>query len=360
MKILQISYSLASGGAERFVVDLCNRLSLRDDDEVVLATICDENNPSNIHYLSDISHNVRFINLHCSSGLSIKSIWRLFKVIIKEKPDIVHAHCNLVMLYVPAFLYKKATYVHTLHNLAEKCLVNIKLKLVNKYLYKKVVKPVTISNICHISFSKLYGINTDVLITNGREPIKPILDGVSDLVLNSNWPVFIHVARCSPQKNQKRLFYAFDKLYNEGVKFELICIGSNYDIYKKIYFNHPQIHILGERSNIPDYMVLADYFVLSSDYEGLPLSLLEAMSMGITPICTPAGGIVDVIEDGKNGYITKGFTEIEYYEKIKSVIMTDNKISSTLIKQDFDNKYSMEICASNYYQLYRSLYNNKI
>ena len=73
-------------------------------------------------------------------------------------------------------------------------------------------------------------------------------------------------------------------------------------------------------------MSLADYFVLSSDFEGLPLTLIEAMSMGITPICTPAGGVVDVIKDGKT-YPSICITK-EFYPRIFKTRVINKKFGT--------------------------------
>lgn len=355
MKILQLTYSLSSGGSERFVVDLCNRLVKNDLNEVVLVTVLDDSNLFWMHYRQDLSKQVRFISLHCRKGVSFKSIWRVYRIISKEKADIVHAHCNLIMLYIPAILCRNSKFVHTLHNIARYCLGAIYRRPINRWLYNKKVQPVTISGECDKSFVDLYRLNTSVCITNGREPLLVNPSFKPEVVLNQDYPVFIHVARCSPQKNQPRLFRAFDRLYNEGVKFELMCLGHGYDEYAEYYRRHPQIHIIGERNNVGDYMSLADYFVLSSDFEGLPLTLIEAMSMGITPICTPAGGVVDVIKDGKNGYMTNGFDDDEFYQKIKSVIETKGVISSDVIHRDYIENYSMQTCAEKYYLVYRQM-----
>lgn len=352
MKILQLTYSLASGGAERFVVDLCNRLAKSTENEIVLVTVLDDNNPSWMHYRQDLSKNVRFISLHCRRGLSIKSIWRVYRIIAIENADIVHAHCNLIMLYLAVVFFKRSKYIHTLHNLAEYCLSSSCLKPINKWLYTEKVKPVTISNECERSFLKLYGVDTSVCITNGREPLTFNRSFVPDVKINIRYPVFIHVARCAPQKNQARLFKAFERLYADGVKFELMCVGQGYGKYAKYYKGHPQIHIIGERSNIGDYMNLADYFVLSSDFEGLPLTLLEAMSMGVTPISTPAGGVADVIKDGANGYITKGFDDEEFYQKIKMIIKTKGKLPPDVICRDYAENYSMQACVKKYCAVY--------
>lgn len=354
MKILQLIFALSSGGAERFVVDLSNRLAQNKDDEVVLVTIMDDLNPLWTYYKRDLSSNVRFINLHCHRGLSLKSIVRIFKVIKREKADIVHAHCNLIMLYLPAFLLRSCGYVHTLHNLAEYCLPWRCLRGVNRWLYKNRVQAITISHECDKSFKKLYALDTSICIINGREPIK--IDGSSKIKLNRNYPVFIHVARCATQKNQTRLFKTFERLSSDGFEYELLCLGRDYGEYMERYKNHPQIHVLGEKMNVGDYMENADYFILSSDYEGLPLTLLEAMSIGLTPISTPAGGVVDVIRDGENGYITSSFDDDEFYYKVKDIIVNRRKISPDSIRREFDLLYSMELCTKKYHTVYQRIH----
>ena len=147
-------------------------------------------------------------------------------------------------------------------------------------------------------------------------------------------------------------YYRLFHVVPDGVKFELMCVGQGYGKYAKYYKGHPQIHIIGERSNIGDYMNLADYFVLSSDFEGLPLTLLEAMSMGVTPISTPAGGVADVIKDGANGYITKGFDDEEFYQKIKMIIKTKGKLPPDVICRDYAENYSMQACVKKYCAVY--------
>ena len=63
------------------------------------------------------------------------------------------------------------------------------------------------------------------------------------------------------------------------------------------------VYFLGNRTDIPDLLTLADVFVLPSVWEGLPIALLEAMSAGLPVIATRVEGVEYVIEDGKNGYL---------------------------------------------------------
>lgn len=359
IKIVQMSWSLSSGGAERFVVDLCNRLACNSQLEIVLLTLADDKIPGNSHYLNKVSEKVRYLNLGCNSGTSLISHLKLLKLIHTEKPDIVHGHCGIQWLYLPSLVFKNISFFYTLHNLAEVCLWHKSLKPVDRWFYTHKIQPITISKTCQRSYESLFGLQNAACITNGREPMVASKNRPTDVSFLAvvDTPIFIHVARCHKQKNQERLFSVFDKLQKEGMKFHLLVIGSGFEKqWMPPYENNTQIHILGERKNVADYMALADFFVLTSDFEGLPLTLLEAMSMGLIPICTPAGGIVDVIQDGVNGFLTNKFDTDEFIAKVKEAVVKSHRISRDIIKDDYRKNYSMEVCANKYYSLYLNKY----
>jgi len=63
------------------------------------------------------------------------------------------------------------------------------------------------------------------------------------------------------------------------------------------------VHLLGVRRDVPEILNALDVFVLSSDTEGLPLVVLEAMATGLPVVSTSAGGIPTVLEEGKTGFL---------------------------------------------------------
>lgn len=361
MKIIQLSYSLAAGGAERFIVDLCNTLSEQSNDEIILAITNDDKNTKFTHYIKDISPNVKFFSLGCKSGYTIKSFWRIFQLIRKEKPDIVHAHCSVLLIYLPSLFFHKIKFYHTLHSLAHVCIINKKLKWLYRFFYKSRIQAVTISTSCYQSFVDLYHLSNVIKINNGRIPIQQTDDKenvkkeIEAFKKKKETPVFIHVARCNPLKNQQRLFTIFEKLQQDHFDFLLLCIGRGYEKnYSPKYIDNKQIKILGEKKNVGDYLAVSDYFILSSNYEGLPLSLLEAMSMGVIPISTPAGGVKDVIIDGENGYLCDEISDDSLYKKVKQILTHKETINRNSIIKNYHDNYSMDICANKYHLLYRN------
>ena len=360
MKILHLSYSLASGGAERFVVDLCNELAKSSENKVTLVTLVDDNLPGNAHYLPELNDTVEYVCLKAKSGLSLKAIWRLFSFIIERKPDVVHAHCAALLLFLPSIIYRKCKYIHTLHNIAQKNIPFAWMRGIYRCFYRSLVQPVTISGACDTSYIQYYGLTNSICIYNGRSPIVPSLlanivkEEVESYNNGNECPVFIHVARYGEAKNQQLLINVFEKLADEGKRFLLLILGNRHEhapYYNKI--RSSQIRILGEKYNVGDYLICSDYFVLSSLWEGLPISLLEAMSVGCVPVCTPAGGVADVVKHGTNGFLPPDFSEDSFYRLLNSCLLSHSKEAlSVAARKDYADAFSMESCAKRYYDVY--------
>lgn len=366
MKILQIAYDLRSGGAERFVVDLSNELAKDSSNEVYLMATNDDSVPGRDHYRKCISDRVKYFSAGAKSGFTIKSILLIYKYIKEINPDIVHIHTHLIPLYLQTFFIRKYLYLHTIHNVAEKEISITSFRPLQRFLYKKFVQAVTISGICHNSYKDFYNLDNDILITNGRSPIqttellKMVESEIESYKKASDTKVFVHIARYNKQKNQELLINTFMRLKEEGENFLLLIIGDGYQESPIMaYAKEEEIKILGAKKNVGDYLACSDYFILSSKWEGLPLSLLEAMSMGCIPISTPAGGVANIIKDGINGYISPSFEEEDFYKMVKGVLTKEETISAETIKEEYRKKYTMEICAEKYYTLYQQMLSKK-
>ena len=297
------------------------------------------------------------------SGLGYSSLWSVYRLIKKERPNIVHLHANIMLLLLPVLFCRKVNYVHTIHTLVTRQYPGGLIKRIANWLYKsgKVI-PVTISQECHKSYKECFDRQEDILITNGRETLKTsekffvVKKELEEIGVRTNIPTFLHVARHHPVKNHDRMFKTFQRLSDEGTDYQLIVIGDHYDAYEDRFKNHKQIHLIGARTNIGDYMSFADFFVLTSDKEGLPLSLLEAMSMGVIPVCTPAGGIKDVLRNGENGFMAENVSDEAFYQTVKQALANNFKVSRNAIVQEYKEKYSMEVCAEHYMDIYKRTY----
>ena len=219
--------------------------------------------------------------------------------------------------------------------------------------------PVTISEVSQKSFEDLYHCQSH-LIFNGiaKSQIDSTLNNVIDgLRKTKNTKIFIHAGRISEPKNQLVLCKVFNQLITKGNDVVLVIAGSPEEkaIYESIkpYFSERIIY-LGERNDIADLMSHADAFCLPSLWEGLPVTLLEALSVGCIPICSPVGGIVNVIESGKNGLLSKDSSESEYFKTVNRFLnMTDEeRVSMKEEALKSFAKYDIKNCANQYLKVY--------
>ena len=114
--------------------------------------------------------------------------------------------------------------------------------------------------------------------------------------------------------------------------------------------------MLGYKDNPTDYLSCADAFCLSSFHEGMPISLIESIQQGIIPICTPAGGVKDIITPSI-GFISDDFSTLSYIASLKAFLKLDDLARSEMsqkAKIRYENYYTMKITASKYYQLYEN------
>lgn len=363
MRIAEFILTLKSGGAERFTVDLANEMA-RAGHEVVLCVLCDIDSRDELSFfLPEVSDKVEIKKFGFRPDVSLREMREVKRFLDDWRPDAVHSNLVHPFYLLPGILGRRYLTVETLHNLAEKCLPG----RMHYYFYKPLYRlgkfvPVTISEECEKSFQALYGGPRVKVITNGRTPLSPgpafdsVRNEVARLKTNASTPVFCHVARCTPQKNQRLLIDSFNRLDALGRDFCLLVIGRDYDKGEGVALQKDacsKIHFLGEKLNIGDYMLASDAFVLSSAYEGLPITLLEAMSGGLVPVCTPVGGIPDVVTDGETAILAADLTVAGFTSALVRYLESD--IDRDKIKGLFQESYSMERCAKEYISYFRTL-----
>ena len=368
MKILQIIPSLASGGAERLVTDLCNEMC-RQGAEVHLCIVQNPGERDFGFYLPALSDKVHFHSLNQPKGFGWKNIGQLNLLIKQLKPDVIHAHLGaLLYLYFLKLLRGKYTFYYTIHNLAEKSDPNLLLRAINIFYFGlKLIRAITISEKCDISYRKFYGLKNASCIPNGREKLYPtdqytsVSKEINSYKQSESDLVFIHVARYYPQKNQEMLVKVFNRLIDEGHAIVLLIIGDwsfCSEARELAATVKPRIHVLGTRTNVADYLLLSDAFCLTSLYEGLPISLIEAISCGCTPLCTPAGGIPDIIKHGETGFLSADFTYESYFSMIREYINHGKDlISRAKLIETYEDNFSIEITARRHLNLFSDTIN---
>ena len=352
---------MQSGGIESMVCSLANEMAKKEQ-----VTVCSIREPKD----SDIFWNrldlsVSKTTLHKKTRLTIFDLVRVYQFIKKGHYDIVNMH-GFFYYYALAvlILHSSVKFIYTVHSDASKenQVLDKYLVILKRFLFRyRWMHPVTISKASDDSFYNLYNCHGNVIYNGIPSPhiIKRSESPIHGIMITDQTLVLFHAGRIDKVKNQHMLCSCVNRLINEGFDIALVIAGKRQyeDAYQMIepYFSRRIVYI-GEHDDIPQLMSESDAMCLSSIYEGMPVTLLEAIATGCVPICTPVGGIVNVIQDGINGILSTSCNESDYYDAIKRFVQLDtdsrHKLSNKA-KDSFKN-YTIESTAKDYLKLYAS------
>ncbi|HWQ73954.1 MAG TPA: glycosyltransferase family 4 protein, partial [Syntrophomonas sp.] len=127
-------------------------------------------------------------------------------------------------------------------------------------------------------------------------------------------PIIAFVARLAEPKVPEFAIRVSDKLLSAGYHHELMIIGDGPKMEEcrsliRSLGIEEYVSLLGKRRNVIELLSEADIFCLFSRWEGLPISVLEAMLCELPVVASDVGGIPELIEHGKTGYLVTGLNE---------------------------------------------------
>lgn len=356
IKVFHIVPNLAVGGGEKLAVDICTFL----DKEVYTCKIISLYKSQNTIYEQIArENNIDIIFLNKKIGVDLKIIVQLIKLLKKENPDILHTHLYVMSYVLPASIFCNIrSVVHTVHSVANKELRK-SVRIIMHIAYKVFgVIPVAISNHIKQTVYDEYGIE--------KEKIRCIYNGVDTLkfqrkkqIENTNILEFVHIGRFNTVKNHKLLIESFALALNEINNIKLKLVGDG-ELRKEIEELVESLKIKdkvtfrGIRKEIPNELKDADIFILTSNWEGIPLSIIEAMASGLSIISTKAGGVADIIEDNKTGLLVNIGDKVGLSKAIIR-ISKDEKLRQKMAKEALKEaeKYDIRIKVKEYEELYK-------
>lgn len=145
-------------------------------------------------------------------------------------------------------------------------------------------------------------------------------------------PSFISVGTVFPQKGFDRLLKVHKKLLDEGLMHQLLIVGDGYDFenIKKLKSDlklDNTATMLGFTDNPYPYFKKADFYILSSRYEGFPTVLFEAMTLKKNIIATDVSGVREMLNDGEFGLITEN-SENGIYNGMKQALINPESFTT--------------------------------
>lgn len=303
-KILQIIPSLEIAGAEIMVENLTYSLISKGYDVSIVSLY---NSKSAITNRLEES-NIKIYYLEKNNGLDLSIFLRIYNVFSIEKPDIIHTHLYTLKYAIPgAVMLKIPKHIHTFHSVADKEASTNERKI-NKIFYKFFnVVPVAISPKIKQTILNEYNIseNEVPMIYNGINLSNCIEKDSYQLSKPIN---ITHIGRFSKEKNHSDIIKAFKIIHDNEPNTILKLIGTGElkeDIMKQTeeLSLTDEVEFLGVQSNVYGYLNETDIFILPSLWEGMPMTLIEAMGTGLPIVASKVGGIVDMIKNNETGVL---------------------------------------------------------
>jgi len=342
MTILFYISNILGGGAARVMTNLANTLSQDENSRIILVTNFSVCKGKSEYPLSDKVIR-KSIEEKESKSSSLKKnylrITSLRKIVKEEKPDVVVSFmAENCIRAIAATAFIKVKNIISIRNVPEiEVGTGIKGKLLRLIL--STADGFVFQTVDAKAWFPKFVQNRSRVIPNH------VADKFFEIERNENQEGIVAVGRLTKQKNYPMLLKAFasvsekfsDKLYIYGdgeLKDELYLLCKELDISERVVFE-------GNVSDIENRLSKHRVFVMTSDYEGMPNALMEALCVGCACISTdcPCGGPKYLIEDGVNGLLVPVGDVEKTAEAIKRV-MTEDKICKAL-SQNARNRAEM-------------------
>jgi len=367
MKILHLSHAMVWGGNEQQLIDLIEELEKLNSHNTVF---CFEESAINKYCLKN---KIKQISIPKKNTYSISLALKLNEVIEDHSIDIIHMHTSNsvgTFLLFQIIFNKKIGSVFSKKGISDSSSFLSRIK----YNFKKIDQFICVSKAVQNNFSNVLspknrlklnlvydGINLNRLRSNSSHNLK------KEFKLDSSVFIIGSIANHSKAKDLDTLIKAIYELTTNLKEKNVFCfqIGEFSNLTNKYNSNIQKLNInkyiklVGYKKNASSYLSQFDCLCFSSIREGLPLSILEGFHSKVPIVSTKAGGIPEVISDGKNGSLVNMLDYKMLALKIKELIHS-NELKKKFVmngKKTLENRFTNKICAINTLEIYKKIIN---
>jgi len=359
MKVLHIETGRFFYGGPQQVLYICSGLKLKGIENIL---VCQPNSA-----LSDMarSEGIRVIDLSCKGDLDLLFAFRLWRIMHKEKPDIVHSHSRRGADFLAGYVTKFSAIPSVISRRVD----SIEPKLLSKLRYRLFKKVIVISK-------KIFNILDDVGIDQKKLVLIPSAIDVKRFEKFSDKALFIKefnikeddfviasVGQLIERKGHIHLIEIMPSLIQRYPNIRLMIFGqgkleqllrkrcSELDLNKNITF-------LGFRSDLDNYMPHFKLLVHPATKEGLGVSLLKASASGVPIVGFKTGGVPEIVQDGETGLLAN-LTDREMLQKHIAYFIDNEEYRmdcAARAKKWVTNEFPLEEMISKHIKLYESIY----
>lgn len=347
--VLHIITGLGMGGAEKVVYDLC---LFSKETEITMHLISLSNEKDREADFRDLQIPVHVLGITKNLSGYRKSFQFIKQYIANTQIDVIHVHMTHGLLVANWLNFIVGIpVVFTAHS------YNVGSRLREYYL--NITKRFrTVDILFSKSQLRYYHKQNDHLVIPNGIDLEPF-DQLHQNIEKFSVFTFIHIGRLLDLKNQALLITSAKHLRDKGKSFQLLIVGDGpkreflEDLVRK-YSLKDHISFLGIRKDIPELLTKSHVFLLSSRWEGFPISILEAGAARLTVLTTDVGGISDMIPE-RCGVLASEKDYIDKMEAIFEAYEPKYKYYGENLYQHIRKNYGMNTVFERHVQVYDQL-----
>lgn len=355
--LLFFTRTMGTGGTEKVIMQLCEVLKPYVN-KIIVCSVGGEN----VEFLKD--EGIEFYEI---PDITIKSpenifsvLYKVYKIIKSENITVVHTHHRMAAFYARVLSsILKFTFINTSHNVFQD------KKILTRFAYKKA-NLIACGNMVKKNLVGFYGFPEERVkaIPNAVKPFKEEVVAIKQLtdLKESGYFLIGNIARLSKQKGVEYYIRSVPQVLknNPMTKFIIIGDGEEYHplrlLVEKLGVKEAVL-FLGYRRDIQNVMSQLDLIVLSSLWEGLPLTPAEAFSVSKTIVATAVDGTREIVQDLVNGILVPPESEDKIAEAI-CLLQQDSKLRSRLEESayaTYTDRFSFQSWGENYLRYYEGV-----
>ena len=320
IKVMQIIARMNVGGPAVIVADLMRGLKPEKFNQILVTGFCDDDEAD---YLETVARDVsatRIAGLGRSISLvaDLRAFFALVAMIKREQPDVIHTHtakAGVLGRVASIVAGAKAVRVHTFHgHLLHGYFTGWKTALViaiEKYLAKRTHFLIAVGNQVRDDLLAV-GIGTQAKFCTffpglpaPHTPSKAQCR--NELGLDASTIYCTFVGRLTQIKRPDRLLDIAQLMKQKRINVQFLIAGEG-DLFQasleRVKSEGLPVTFLGWRNDIDLIFAASDIAILTSDNEGIPLTLIQAAQAGLAIVAPRVGSIADIVVDGENGFLT--------------------------------------------------------
>jgi glycosyltransferase involved in cell wall biosynthesis len=342
IKILQVQSRICIGGPAIHTEVLCKYINPDRFESILVGGALEKGEQSRIEVLKQQGIRVELMQKmgrKLSVFNDLYSLYRLYRFIRKERPQIVNTHTAKAGAVgrIAAWLARVPVIIHTFHGhvfygyfnkwktlfyrLPERFLARISTQIIviSPSQYEDIVFKFKIAPAHKVTLMSL-GIELERFLKIKKDDVLK-----KELNLKPHSYLLTIIGRMVPVKNHVMSLQVLKKLIAEKLPVHLCMVGHG-ELFDEIQQKTKElnlqeyVHFAGWSLDIEKIYAGVDALLLTSLNEGTPITLIEAMAAGVPVVATAVGGVSDVVTDGESGYLCKVNNVDEMVLKTKNVL----------------------------------------